>query len=172
MWVFVNCVLFKNLNTCNDNMTNMDWRREMNKLLAQGIYIVLLFKASFQDFCDIDRVRISQISKVDNIIYTLKNWFFNKGHFNNQYFTKYSEHILVRKSIVFGITCNHVQKLMLLLLFWTYQGFVCVCKYDESQKKVIVKNRYIYQLVRYNQYVCVYYTAIKFIIRLWSERKI
>ena len=54
-------------------MTNMDLRREMNKLLAQGIYIVLLFKASFQDFCDIDRVRISQISKVDNIIYTLKN---------------------------------------------------------------------------------------------------
>ena len=54
-------------------MTNMDLRREMNKLLAQGIYIVLLFKASFQDFCDIDPVRISQISKVDNIIYTLKN---------------------------------------------------------------------------------------------------
>ena len=69
-------------------MTNMDLRREMNKLLAQGIDIVLLFKVSFQDFCDIDPVRISQISKVDNIIYTLKNRIFNKGHFNNQYFTK------------------------------------------------------------------------------------
>ena len=49
-----------NLNTCNDNMTHRNLRREMSKLLVQGTKSIPLFKALFPAFCDIDSGHISQ----------------------------------------------------------------------------------------------------------------
>ena len=63
--------MLKNLNVCNDNLTHMNLRKEMSKIIMQGTESYLLFKASFEAFSDINDDRMSQTASVNLRIYTL-----------------------------------------------------------------------------------------------------
>ena len=70
----------KNLNVCNDNLTHMNLRKEMSKIIIQGTESYLLFKASFEAFFDIIDDRMSQTAPVQYRIYTLMERIFKKEY--------------------------------------------------------------------------------------------
>ena len=140
----VSCL--KNINTCNDNMTHVDLRREISKLLVQGTENVSLFKASFPRFCDIDSGHISQTSSVDFITYSLKERIFNAAYFKNKYFSKNNAY--TSKTY----WCDSQHYFVLLAIMFKNLWFYChseitkdlfVYKYEKGQKKGIIKNTHI-----------------------------
>ena len=155
---FASVVLcLKNLNACNDNMDQMNLRREMSKLLVQSTESVSLFKASFPSLCDIDSGRISQTSSVDFTIYALKERIFNAAYFNNEYFSKKNSY--TSKKYWFDSQYYFVLLAIMFKDLWFYcysevTKDLFVYKYDKGQRKVIVKNTHIYHLVHYNHCVC------------------
>ena len=88
LWVCIGCVMFTNLNSCNDKMTHFNLRRELNKLLAQGTGSVSPFKESFPAFCDINSGQISHKSSVNFTTYSLMERIFTAASFNNELLSK------------------------------------------------------------------------------------
>ena len=140
---FASVVLcLKNLNACNDNMTQMDLRREMRKLWVQSTESVSLFKVSFPSFCDIDSGHISQTSSVDFTIYLIKERIFNAAYFNNEYFSK--KNAYTSKTYWFDSKYYFVLLAIMFknLLFYCYSEVtkdLFVYKYDKGKRKWLLK---------------------------------
>jgi len=155
---FASVVLcLKNLNACNENMDQMNLRREMSKILVQSTESVSLFKASFPSLWDIDSQRMSQTSSVDFTIYSLKERIFDTAYFNNEYFSKKNSY--TSKKYWFDSQYYFVLLAIMFKDLWFYcysevTKDLFVYKYDKGQRKVIVKNTHIYHLVHYNHCVC------------------
>ena len=74
----------KHFNICNDNLTHMNLRKEMSKIIKEGSESYLLLQASFEAFSDINVLRISQTASVRYIIYTLMERIFKKEYFEKK----------------------------------------------------------------------------------------